>query len=153
MNSHSFSTFANTISFNVSRYPTPVEITESKNYSEPEKHVGDREDAEKGVKDLDLTSNVPPATGGGGSDVFMPGSTVCDSSNIEYVPAEYFRGVPTAHLVQSGKMFLYSIILVPCQIFCSCCVKICDKCEARSSCQRKNLDAYDADTININVII
>ena len=86
-----------------------MEITESKNYSEPEKHVGDREDAEKGVKDLDLTSNVPPATGGGGSDVFVPGSTVCDSSNIEYVPAEYFRGVPTAHLVQSGKMFLYQI--------------------------------------------
>lgn len=100
MNSHSFSTFANTISFNVSRYPTPVEITESKNYSEPEKHVGDREDAEKGVKDLDLTSNVPP-TASGSSDVFVPGSTVCDSSNIEYVPAEYFRGVPTAHLVQS----------------------------------------------------
>ena len=112
MNSHSFSTFANTISFNVSRYPTPVEITDSKNYSEPEpeKHVGDREDAEKGVKDLDLTSNLP--TGAGGiSDVFVPGTTVCDSSNIEYVPAEYFRGVPTAHLVQSGNIFYSNKII------------------------------------------
>ena len=105
MNSHSFSTFANTISFNVSRYPTPVEITDSKNYSEPEKHVGDREDAEKGVKDLDLTSNLPTIGAVSGvSDVFVPGTTVCDSSNIEYVPAEYFRGVPTAHLVQSGSL-------------------------------------------------
>merc|ERR1719445_2591488 len=37
VNNHSFSTFANTISFNISRYPTLVEITDSKNYRGPAK--------------------------------------------------------------------------------------------------------------------
>merc|ERR1712098_111399 len=95
VNHHSFSTFANTISFNVSRYPTPVESTDSKNYSEPhpDKAVtqGERE-TEKAVRELEINSV---------GDNFVPGTTVCNNSNIEYVPAEYFRGVPTSHLADA----------------------------------------------------
>jgi hypothetical protein len=34
VNSNSFTTFANTISFNISRYPALSEVTDSKNYSQ-----------------------------------------------------------------------------------------------------------------------
>jgi len=107
VNHHSFSTFANTISFNVSRYPTPVESTDSKNYSDPnlEKEnvkgenlsQGERETerAVRRVGELELNS------GSGLGDNFLPGTTVCNNSNIEYVPAEYFRGVPTSHLADA----------------------------------------------------
>ena len=53
VNNHSFSTFANTISFNISRYPTPVEITDSKDYQGPGKpsQSSDKQNGvENGVK-------------------------------------------------------------------------------------------------------
>lgn len=77
----------------MSRYPTPVESTDSKDYSQPDQEAGergeeagdrDRDSAVRGVEELELT--------GGGQ-----------LSRAEYVPAEYFRGVPTAQLIQSGN--------------------------------------------------
>merc|ERR1719439_27150 len=64
VNNHSFSTFANTISFNISRYPTPVESTDSKDYPQPDQEAGergeeagdrDRDSAVRGVEELELT--------------------------------------------------------------------------------------------------
>ena len=84
----------------MSRYPTPVESTDSKDYSQPDQEAGergeeagdrDRDSAVRGVEELELT--------GGGQ-----------LSRAEYVPAEYFRGVPTAQLIQSGN-YLQVIIL------------------------------------------
>ena len=98
MNNHSFSTFANTISFNISRYPTLVEITDSKNYQGPakadqptEKQEGEetraRPSVEEEVAGLSVTTDVSES-----------------NSNIEYVPAEYFRGVDTHQFAQSGQI-------------------------------------------------
>jgi len=89
VNSHSFSTFANTISFNVSRYPTLVEMTDSKEYEKKqkvkkreEKKAGGKKDAE--VSEEDALKGVKV----GGLNM-----TTSNDSNLEYVPAEYFRGV------------------------------------------------------------
>ena len=96
VNNHSFSTFANTISFNISRYPTPVEITDSKDYHGPDKPAqsSDRQNGvENGVRRTDETEAVTASvTTAGGGD-----------TNIEYVPAEYFRGVDTHQVAQSGE--------------------------------------------------
>jgi len=89
VNNHSFSTFANTISFNVSRYHTPAEITESKDYKEPAKEAGAKQrDQEMETGASRLTASRP--------ELSRPGL-----SAIEYVPAEYFRGVQAAQLIQS----------------------------------------------------
>ena len=96
VNHHSFSTFANTISFNVSRYPTPVESTNSKDYNEASSAdtvTGTGQTAEDGVKNLDIARADTCEQGAS-----QPGQ---DNGNIEYKPAEYFRGVPTSHLAQS----------------------------------------------------
>ena len=98
VNNHSFSTFANTISFNISRYPTPVEITDSKDYRGPDKPAqssGKQNGVENGVKRTDEAEaeSASVSSGGGGSD-----------TNIEYVPAEYFRGVDTHQVAQSGEI-------------------------------------------------
>ena len=91
VNNHSFSTFANTISFNVSRYHTPAEITESKDYKEPAKEAGAKQrDQEMETGASRLTASRP--------ELSRPGL-----SAIEYVPAEYFRGVQAAQLIQSGQ--------------------------------------------------
>ena len=99
VNHHSFSTFANTISFNVSRYPTPVESTNSKDYSSPVSNPENSETsdtaAETGVKNLDIA----PAEHG--EDAL---TTTSDTGAIEYKPAEYFRGDQIAHLAQSSKI-------------------------------------------------
>lgn len=94
VNNHSFSTFANTISFNISRYPTPVEITNSKDYRGPDKSDKPTEKSggeETGVKRTGEEELVGVSV-----------STRCETnSNIEYVPAEYFRGVDTHQFAQS----------------------------------------------------
>jgi len=84
VNNHSFSTFANTISFNVSRYPTLVEITDSKEYENKNKKLESRDGEKPSVvlASEDCSSkNSQLSTGNG------------DNKNFEYVPAEYFRGV------------------------------------------------------------
>jgi len=79
VNSHSFSAFANTISFNVSRYPTLLEMTNSKDY-EKQKSLNNAKEASKNTKEStdDSLKTVKHTTSA--------------DSNIEYVPAEYFRG-------------------------------------------------------------
>ena len=76
----------------MSRYHTPAEITESKDYKEPSKEAG----AKQGKQEMDTRTD----------DVFRPAQhsvvTSPDRNNIEYVPAEYFRGVQAAKLIQSG---------------------------------------------------
>ena len=99
VNNHSFSTFANTISFNISRYPTPVEITDSKDYRGPDNPAVTPEKAngvENGVKRTDEADTVPVSV------------TTVGDTNIEYVPAEYFRGVDTHQVAQSGEIFVFS---------------------------------------------
>ena len=91
VNNHSFSTFANTISFNISRYPTPVEITDSKNYRAPDK-------ADQAVEKAAGVEN-----GEGRAEEEEEVGVSEANSNIEYVPAEYFRGVDTHQFAQSGE--------------------------------------------------
>jgi len=81
VNSHSFSAFANTISFNVSRYPTLVEMTDSKDY--------EKQKSRNTAKDV--TKDTKEKTGDALKTV-KPGLTTSSDSNLEYVPAEYFRG-------------------------------------------------------------
>lgn len=81
VNDHSFSTFANTISFNVSRYPTLSEVTDSKKYTDKRK-----EEKEKTGKCSDTKSKD------GGAHV-CNSPTKPTQTTLEYVPAEYFRGV------------------------------------------------------------
>ena len=95
VNNHSFSTFANTISFNISRYPTPVEITDSKDYQGPDKASQNSvkpKGTENGVKRTDEAETV------------LASVTTAGDTNIEYVPAEYFRGVDTHQVAQSGEI-------------------------------------------------
>ena len=111
VNNHSFSTFANTISFNISRYPTPVEITNSKDYRGPDKSDKPTEKSggeETGVKRTGEEELVGVSV-----------STRCETnSNIEYVPAEYFRGVDTHQFAQSGEIsaWLHFYMLRSCNI-------------------------------------
>ena len=82
----------------MSRYHTPAEITESKDYKEPSKEeVGDKQ----GKQEMDSRPGASRLV-----DVSRPeqnsGVTSPDRNNIEYVPAEYFRGVQAAQLIQSG---------------------------------------------------
>ena len=96
VNNHSFSTFANTISFNISRYPTPVEITDSKDYQGPGKPAqssNKQNGVENGVKRTEEAEVAALVTTAG-----------CGDTNIEYVPAEYFRGVDTHQVAQSGEI-------------------------------------------------
>ena len=102
MNNHSFSTFANTISFNISRYPTPVEITDSKDYLGPDKPA-ETSDKPNGMENGVKRTEEPEA-------VAASVTTVGDT-NIEYVPAEYFRGVDTHQVAQSGGISLYWQVL------------------------------------------
>merc|ERR1712059_71348 len=81
VNDHSFSTFANTISFNVSRYPTLSEVTDSKKYTDKRK-----EEKERTGKGSDTKSKD------GGAHV-CNSPTKPTQTTLEYVPAEYFRGV------------------------------------------------------------
>lgn len=81
VNDHSFSTFANTISFNVSRYPTLSEVTDSKKYTDKQKEEKDKteKDSDSKSKDDEVHVCVSP--------------TRHSQTTLEYVPAEYFRGV------------------------------------------------------------
>jgi hypothetical protein len=82
---HSFSAFANTISFNVSRYPTLSEVVDSKAYTK-------RKSSEPEPK--------PEVEGSGPPEELRPipaarresSSPVSGHRLIDYVPAEYFRG-------------------------------------------------------------
>ena len=97
VNNHSFSTFANTISFNVSRYPTLVEMTDSKEYEEKQKvkkSGGKNEEETEVITDEDALKGVKP----GGLNM-----ATSSDSNLEYVPAEYFRGVVRLNkMIQTG---------------------------------------------------
>lgn len=82
VNSHSFNTFVNTMSINVSRYPALSEVTDSKTYTPQEKKR--KED-------------------------FKDESSITSRRQYEYVPAEYFSGegmskVQTAGVVQSQSV-------------------------------------------------
>jgi hypothetical protein len=98
VNDHSFSTFANTISFNVSRYPTLSEVTDSKKYTDKKKEKKDskedKEDCDRGTVNGDTNSRdsmLDDSQDGVKSTV-----SVCPTEHgqttLEYVPAEYFRG-------------------------------------------------------------
>ena len=81
----------------MSRYHTPAEITESKDYKEPAKVAGAKQRAqEMDTGTSRLTASRP--------EMSRPGiSASLERNNIEYVPAEYFRGVQAAQLIQSGQ--------------------------------------------------
>jgi len=85
VNSHSFSAFANTISFNVSRYPTLVEMTNSKDY-EKQKSLNAKKDSS--VETKVTTADALKGVKAGGLNM-----TTSNGTQLEYVPAEYFRGV------------------------------------------------------------
>jgi len=86
VNSHSFSAFANTISFNVSRYPTLLEMTNSKDYEKQKK-------LNKAKKDLKVETKVTDADALKGVKAGGINMATSSDTNLEYVPAEYFRGV------------------------------------------------------------
>ena len=84
----------------MSRYHTPAEITDSKDYKEPSKKkgtVGEKKQEAMTTETQRLTSSRSEVTG-------APASLDRNTMNtIEYVPAEYFRGVQAAQLIQSGE--------------------------------------------------
>jgi len=90
VNNHSFSTFANTISFNVSRYPTLVEMTDSKEYEAEQRSINNEklaaEDDKKETEDKSDKTKV---------------YTTASDKNLEYVPAEYFRGAEEKNFIQT----------------------------------------------------
>lgn len=79
VNEHSFSAFANTMSFNVSRYPTLSEVVDSKAYSK-RKSSGEGGGLNNGEAKRQEQGRVA---------VPAPYTAV---QHMEYVPAEYFRG-------------------------------------------------------------
>lgn len=79
VNEHSFSAFANTMSFNVSRYPTLSEVVDSKAYSK-RKSSGEGGGLNNGEAKRQEQGRVA---------VLAPYTAV---QHMEYVPAEYFRG-------------------------------------------------------------
>merc|ERR1712130_464083 len=91
VNGHSFSAFANTISFNVSRYPTLSEVVDSKAYTK-RKSSGDSrppsteppEVPKASCATTEALSSTPAQT--------TATTTTRSRSVLEYVPAEYFRG-------------------------------------------------------------
>lgn len=89
VNSHSFSTFANTISFNVSRYPTLVEMTDSKDYEAKQRgYSSSGVKKDEGQDSKVTTEDALKGVKAGGLNM-----TTSNDTNLEYVPAEYFRGV------------------------------------------------------------
>ena len=98
VNSHSFSAFANTISFNVSRYPTLVEMTNSKDY-EKQKSLNAK-------KDWSLETKVTTADALKGVKAGGLNMTTSSGTQLEYVPAEYFRGVEN-NSIQTGETSNY----------------------------------------------
>jgi len=86
VNTNSYNSFVNTISFNVSRYPTLTEITDSKNYSK-------KEDAnKKDEKDVNKEDKQ------------------YEKKTFDYVPAEYLTGQDTK--VNRGKVYQTSCTMV-----------------------------------------
>ncbi|XP_023342485.1 uncharacterized protein LOC111712172 [Eurytemora carolleeae] len=83
INSHSFNSFVNTISFNVSRYPTLSDVTDSKSYTPNSSKT------EKGSEPV----NPPP-------------------QKFDYVPAEFFSG-PGSNFQTAGVRQAQSISKVP----------------------------------------
>lgn len=78
VNSQSFSNFANTISFNISRYPALSEVTDSKKYSsDSAKNAADGPYVGRTAQESQLSSHV---------------ATSIPNAQVEYVPAEYMRG-------------------------------------------------------------
>jgi len=87
VNGHSFSAFANTISFNVSRYPTLSEVVDSKAYTK-RKSSGDSRPPSTEPPEVSKASTTTTETISS-----RPVQTTTRSRSVlEYVPAEYFRG-------------------------------------------------------------
>jgi len=84
VNKQSVATFANTISFNVSRYPTITEITDSKSYhrsrKESEKNGQTKEASDHVKKRKKKADEVPKKTEHGQG-----------RGSLQYIPAEYGR--------------------------------------------------------------
>jgi len=93
VNGHSFSAFANTISFNVSRYPTLSEVVDSKAYTK-RKSSGDSRPPSTEPSEVPKASNSCSTTAESSPPppVQTTPSTTRSRSVLEYVPAEYFRG-------------------------------------------------------------
>jgi len=97
VNNLSFSTFANTISFNVSRYPTMVESTDSKKYAE--KYKGKKDDTKVDEKDEKKTAGVSAEDALKGVKPGGLNMTTGNDNKIEYIPAQYGRGVDSDNLM------------------------------------------------------
>jgi len=82
---HSFSAFANTISFNVSRYPTLSEVVDSKAYN---KRKSSEPEPKPGTEGERLPEELLPVPAGRRDS----SSPLRGHSLMKYVPAEYFRG-------------------------------------------------------------
>jgi len=88
VNGHSFSAFANTISFNVSRYPTLSEVVDSKAYTK-RKSSGDSRPPSTEPTEV---SKATTTTATEAISSTPAQATTRSRSVLEYVPAEYFRG-------------------------------------------------------------
>ena len=144
MNNHSFSTFANTISFNISRYPTPVEITDSKNYRGPDKSDQQAEKpggVENGAARSEEEEEAGLSVSSAGGDT---------NSNIEYVPAEYFRGVDTHQFAQSGEISEQSKANNSSLSTPSFSLKGGDVCKARGPGQWEDIDSHDTSALGLH---
>jgi len=93
VNNQSFNSFVNTMSFNVSRYPTLSEVTASKDYSKDAKRSKPSTSADK-----------PTST-----------TNTITTQKLDYIPAEYFTGQgslqPSLHA--GGCVMSQSIRMVP----------------------------------------
>jgi len=97
VNGHSFSAFANTISFNVSRYPTlsELQVVDSKSYTK-RKSSGDSRPPSTEPSEVPKASNSNSTTNAEAPTPTPVQSTTSNTTRtrsvLEYVPAEYFRG-------------------------------------------------------------
>jgi len=92
VNGHSFSAFANTISFNVSRYPTLSEVVDSKAYTK-RKSSGDSRPSSAEPPEVSKAASTTTTTTSTKAMTSSPSLTTTGSKSVlEYVPAEYFRG-------------------------------------------------------------
>merc|ERR1719381_284161 len=91
VNGHSFSAFANTISFNVSRYPTLSEVVDSKAYTK-RKSSGDSRPPSTEPPEVPKASSATTEALSSTPAQTTATTTTKSRSVLEYVPAEYFRG-------------------------------------------------------------
>jgi len=89
VNEHTFTTFANTISFNVSRYPSMTEITDSKSYQSSKKASHSSRENGQSSRTVSKSENDNIAV----SDKDLPPRTTQHGQHgpLQYIPAEYGR--------------------------------------------------------------